>query len=347
MPARQVIEISFGTLVKGMLLVLGIIFLYLIRDVVAIILLSVVIASAMEPAVRALGKWRLPRVLSALLLYIIAFGLFTFVFYLLIPPFLHELRNFISGFPVYLEQVLLEGGKWFRFLPIEITDVSLSITDLTERLDTFVGEHAASFFSVGTSLLGGALSVVFIVVISFYLVVQENGIANFLKIITPIHYESYVIDLWGRAQQKIGRWLQGQIILGMLVGVLVYLGLTLLGVQYALVLALLSALFELIPYFGPIMAAIPAVAIAAMQAPILGLWVLGLYFVVQQLENHLIYPLVVRKTVGLPPILVIVALLTGGRLGGFFGFVLAVPIMASLVEYLNDVAKQKKVFEKR
>jgi predicted PurR-regulated permease PerM len=224
--------------------------------------------------------------------------------------------------------------------------LSLSIADLAERLEVFLREHASTFFAAGSSLLGGALSFGFVIVISFYLAVQENGITTFLRIVTPLKHEAYVVGLWTRSQQKIGRWLQGQIILALLVGALVYLGLTILGVQYALVLALVSALFELIPYFGPIMAAIPGVALALVQSPILGLWVLLLYVLVQQLENHLIYPIVVRKTVGLPPLLVIIALLVGGKLGGFFGFVLAVPVMAALVEYLNDVVEQKRLREK-
>ena len=177
--------------------------------------------------------------------------------------------------------------------------------------------------------------------ISFYLSVQEHGIENFLRIVTPLEHEAYILDLWQRSQRKLGRWFQGQILLGVLVGVMVFLGLTILNIKYAISLAILAAIFEIIPVFGPIMAAIPAVVIAFIQAPLSGLMVLGLFIIVQQFENHLIYPLVVRKTIGVPPLLVVISLVIGGTLGGFYGIILSVPTAAVLVEFLNDIASRK------
>ena len=165
---------------------------------------------------------------------------------------------------------------------------------------------------------------------------------NFLKIITPIEYENYILSLWSRSRRKIGRWIQGQILLGILVGVLVFLGLTILQVEYALSFALLAMVFELIPIFGPILASIPPIIIAFLQNPALGLAVMALYIIIQQFENHLIYPLVVKKVVGVPPLLVILALLVGGQLAGFLGIIIAVPLAATLMEFLNDLEKDKK-----
>ena len=120
--------------------------------------------------------------------------------------------------------------------------------------------------------------------------------------------------------------------MGVLVGVLVFLGLSILGVKYALLLAILSGLFEIIPVFGPIISAVPAIGIAFTQKPILGLSVLIPYSIVQQFENHLIYPLVVRKTIGIPPLLVIISIFIGGTLAGFFGILLAVPMATVFVD---------------
>ncbi|TSC73368.1 MAG: hypothetical protein G01um101470_131 [Parcubacteria group bacterium Gr01-1014_70] len=350
MPNRQIIEISTRTILKVLLFLLGIAALYLIRDVVLILLLSIVIASAIDPGVRRFQQLRLPRPLAVLAIYLITAALFAFVFYLIVPPFISEMRNFATTFPFSLEETV----GYFRtqldiFFSSSPEYVSIPTESLTDRLNTFVNENLVSFFSagssVGSSVFGGVLSFVFVVVLSFYFAVQENGIAHFLKIITPMEHEAYIIDLWARSQQKIGRWLQGQLLLGVLVGMLVYAGLMLLGVKYALILALLAAVFELIPIFGPILAAIPGVLFAFIQAPILALWAILLYVIVQQLENHLIYPLVVRKAVGVPPLLVIIALLIGGKLAGFMGFLLAVPIAAAFLEYINDVAKEKHIFE--
>ncbi|MFC1756974.1 AI-2E family transporter, partial [Patescibacteria group bacterium] len=184
-------------------------------------------------------------------------------------------------------------------------------------------------------------SFVLLIVLSFYFSVQKNGLENFLRIITPAEYEDYALGLWKRSKNKIGKWIQGQILLGILVGMLVYLGLTILQVEYALSFALLAAVFELIPIFGPILASIPPIMLAFLQSPSLGLAVLILFIIIQQFENHLIYPLVVRKIVGIPPILVILSIIIGGSLGGFFGILLAIPVATVVVELLNDVAEKK------
>lgn len=348
MPNHQIIEIATSTLLKIILLALGVVFLYLIRDVLVILLLSIVIASAIEPGVRwFIAKFRFPRVLAVLAIYLMAIAMFALVFYLVIPPMVQELKNFVTTFPVSLEGAFDQArGLLDRTLLFAPDYLRPSAADLSARLNTLFNEQAWQFFSFGSTVFGGAIASVFVVVLSFYFAVQENGISSFLRIITPLQHEAYVIDLWTRSQRKIGKWLQGQLLLGLLVGILVYLGLTLMGVKYALILAVLAAVFELIPIFGPIMAAIPSVLVAFIQSPTLGLWVIVLYVVVQQMENHLIYPLVVRKAVGVPPLLVIIALLIGGKLGGFLGFVLAVPIVAALVEYVNDVAVEKKIYER-
>ncbi|MBL7045777.1 MAG: AI-2E family transporter, partial [Parcubacteria group bacterium] len=144
-------------------------------------------------------------------------------------------------------------------------------------------------------------------------------------------------------QFKIGRWMQGQLILAAIIGVLVYLGLTILGVKHALLLALIAALFELIPVFGPILASIPAIIIGFVDGgATIGLLVVGLYLIIQQFENHLIYPLVVTKVVGVPPLLVILALLIGAQLAGFLGIILSVPVAAAIQEFVKDLQENRK-----
>jgi predicted PurR-regulated permease PerM len=197
-------------------------------------------------------------------------------------------------------------------------------------------------FKTASTVFGGALSFVLIVVISFYLSVQEDGVRDFLKIITPVKSQKYVTDLWRRSQLKIGYWMQGQLLLAVLIGVLVYLGLVVLGVKHALLLAVMAAAFELIPVFGPILAAIPAIVVSSVDGGVTaGLLVTGLYLIIQQFENHLIYPVVVKKIVGISPIVVILALFIGAKLAGFLGALLSVPLSAALMEFVNDVQKDK------
>ncbi len=186
------------------------------------------------------------------------------------------------------------------------------------------------------------MSFVLIIVFSIYFAVQETGIDDFLRVVTPVRHEKYVLSLWKRSQDKIGKWMQGQLLLGLIVGILIYLGLTILSIPHALLLAVLAGLFELIPVFGQFLAALPAVALAFSDGGVTGaLFVIGLYVVVQQFEAHLIYPLVVKKVVGVPPLLVILALLVGAKLAGFLGILLSVPIAAAIQEFVSDIQKTK------
>ena len=153
-----------------------------------------------------------------------------------------------------------------------------------------------------------------------------------------------MIGLWKRAQKKIGYWMQGQILLAVLVGILVYLGLTIVGIKKALFLAVFAAILETIPLFGPILSAIPGIALAYGTGSLsLALLVAGVYLIIQQFENHLIYPLVVKKIVGVPPMVVILALIIGAELGGFLGLLISVPLAATVMEYLDDVQRRKSV----
>ena len=217
----------------------------------------------------------------------------------------------------------------------------VSLKDAITQIQNALAGLSHGFFQTASIIFGGAFSALLTTVISFYLAVEEKGIENFLRVIIPIEREEYTIGLWKRTQGKIGLWLQGQLLLAIVVGVLVYLGLSIMQVPYAMTMAVLAALLEIIPIFGPLIAAVPGIIIGFSVSPSLGLMVIGLYLIIQQFENHLIYPLVVTKIVGIPPTIVIVALLIGTKLAGILGFLLAIPLTTVVVELWNDFEKRK------
>ncbi len=340
MRSPSTIEVTTGTVLRSLLLILGFLFLYAIRDIVLIILVAIIIASAVEPLIVWLTRYKIPRVLSVFLIYLTGIVFFVGLFYLVIPPLAGEVQNFFVSLPVLLDSAFSELRAKFPLLPLDA--VLPAIRDLTINADITIREALSGAFKTTSALFSGIVAFFLVFVISFYLAVQEDGISNVLRVIVPREHEEYVIGLWKRSQRKIGRWLQGQLLLGVIVGVIVFIALSILQVHYAFLLAVLSAAFELIPYFGPVMAAIPAIAIAAIQKPILGLLVAGIFVLVQQMENHLIYPQVVRKTVGVHPLLAVISLLIGGKLAGLMGLIIAIPIAVVLVEYLSDVENRKK-----
>jgi predicted PurR-regulated permease PerM len=202
---------------------------------------------------------------------------------------------------------------------------------------------ANSFSSVFTTIwgvIGGLAALLVVLVLAFYIVVEDDRARKYFKNLAPVEYQPYISQLIGKMQTKMGAWLRAQIILGLIVGVAVYIGLSLLGVKYALLLALMAGLFELIPYAGPVLSLIPAVLISFVQSPIKGLFVIILYLVVQQLENNILVPKIMQKVVGLNPVVSIVAMLIGWKLGGVLGAILAIPVATMAAVLLEDLFEE-------
>ncbi|MEK7553041.1 MAG: AI-2E family transporter [Patescibacteria group bacterium] len=334
------IDITSASIIRVVLWLTLFWFLYYLRDLVLLILLSVVIASAIEPAVRWLGRYRLPRVPAVLVVYVLVFALLFSLLPLFFVPVFSDLIEISATLPAKLGSLSFlnaPGG-----LISKISDLNYFANLSTSIQGAFSG-LSKGFFEAVSVVFGGFFSFVMIVVVSFYLAVQDDGVGNFLRLIVPARHEKYVLNLWHRSEQKIGRWMQGQMLLGLLVGVIVYLGLSILQIEHALILALMAAGFELIPVFGPVLSAVPAVLIGFTASAATGLLVAGLYIIIQQFENHLLYPLVVRKIVGVPSIIVILALITGAKLAGFLGILLAVPAATLLMELLNDLEQRKRI----
>ena len=274
--------------------------------------------------------------------------MFLTIIYLFIPIIVHEFAGFVNAVPQLLQTITnffgtdsqsVETIKSVIGNPADYStqDILASTKGIFTGIGSGIISTTAGFFQTLTTII-------LITVISFYLSVQENGIETFLRILSPKKNEVYVIDLWSRSQAKIAKWMQGQLVLGLIIGVLVYIGLAVMGVPYALLLALLAGMFEIIPIFGPLLAMVPAVLLAFSSAgATLALSVIIFYIIVQRLENDLIYPLVVNKVTGVNPLVVILALLVGAKLAGLWGVLLSVPVVSALMEYINDIQKEKEI----
>ncbi|MEK7198266.1 MAG: AI-2E family transporter, partial [Patescibacteria group bacterium] len=187
----------------------------------------------------------------------------------------------------------------------------------------------------------GIISFIVVLVVSFYLSLSRGALDGFLSSVMPPQFEAYVHGLWIRAQKKMGRWLQAQLLLSIFIFVVVGIGLWILGVEYAFLIAIIAGMLEIVPFVGPIVAAGLAILLALSQSAILGVWVLIFFVAIQQLENHVLVPLLIKKLVGLNPVTIILAILVGAKLGGVLGMLLAVPLAAVVDEFFDDLAKRK------
>lgn len=340
------VSITAGTVVTTLFVLVGAYLLWLLRDLALLMLTAIIIASAIEPGVAFFIRYRMPRFVSALLVYALVFGAVFSILFFFFPPIIADAANFLSAMPRYLDTINITAP---------LTDITNSVSAVTSQsqtqsyvqtlvsLQSLFASSSGSVLQLLITFFGGIFSLVLVIVLSFYFVLQDTGVDDFIRLVMPVRYEEYYVDLWRRSQKKIGLWMQGQILLSVIVGILVYLGLLIIGVPYALLLAIFTAMIEIIPVFGSIIAGVVAVIVGYSDGGVaIAAIVAGLYVVVNQFESNLIYPLIVKKIVGIPPLLVIVALIAGYTLAGFLGAILSVPVSAVLLEFISDFDKRKR-----
>ncbi len=341
------ITITPGTMVAAIAIGAVAYALWLLRDIVLLVLTAIVIASAIEPGVMFFTKRRIHRIVAVTFMYLMVFGSLFGLVYAFLPPILSETQSFLSSAPQYLDTLNLPSsltGIPETARTMASTEQSQSIFDTLFAFQSAFADTSGGVVRVISTFFGGIFSLFLVIVLSFYFAVQSTGVEDFIKLATPAKHEKYAVGLWQRAQRKIGQWMQGQLLLSLISGTITYLGLLILGVPYALLLAVIAAVMNLVPVFGSLIAGVFATIVAFGSGGLtLALIVAGLFVIINQFEGNLLYPLVVNKVVGIPPLLVILALLVGGSLAGFLGVVLSIPLAAAFREFLTDVERTKRM----
>ena len=341
-------SISTGTMIRACLVLLGFFLVWYLRELMLVIFTSIIVASFVESAIPSFHKFKINRVLAIVALYVTFILISALLFYLFAPLLITEVYNFSSFLSTYIPGIsFIDYFKSDAFSGAKDVVASLpqnlSVSSLLLVSKAFILNLSGGFFQTLSAAFGSVFNVGLIVLISFYLSIQERGIETFLRIILPISIEEYVVDLWTRSSRKIALWVRGQMLLGVLIGILTYLVLSLLGIKYALLLALVAGIMELIPY-GILVALVPAVSFSYLSGGASSaLMVAGAYFIIHQFEVFLFAPLVIKKIVGLSPIVIILAALIGFDLGSFWGVLLAIPTAVLLVEFTTDLEKHKAI----
>lgn len=338
-PDRDVhLTISMESILRIVLVGLVLWFLYGIRSVLAVLLVSLIFSSAIDPWVSSMQRRGIPRAIGILLILVIALGIVSLVVALFIPALVREVRDVAQSFPTLYER-LAKTTAFDQFFsqPEVVEGIRKSLQSFDQALVRITGP----IFSGLSSAVGGLVSFIGIVVLTFYLSLEESGIRRFLASVVPPRFQPYITRLTNRIQGRMGQWLRGQLLLSLIIGSLSFLALWVLGVKYALLLALIAGLTELIPIAGPIIGAIPAIFFAFTDSPWKALAVLIVYLVIQQLENNLIVPRVMQKATGLNPIVVILVMLIGAKLAGIVGIILAVPVALIVSAFLQDFLEER------
>jgi predicted PurR-regulated permease PerM len=278
-----------------------------------------------------------------LILYIVLFSLISLVIILLLPPVTHQVQNLTNDFPHYWQRV---SSGLSVFEDFSATDAAgENVQDFLKDVGQTLSLSGRGVADTVINVFGGIFSFMVILVITFYFLLEENAIKKILRFTTPAKYQPYFTQLLLKMQEKIGLWLRGQIALSLIIALIVFVGLNIFGIffpvfaKYALVLALLAFLLEFVPYLGPILAAVPSIFVGVTHSLALAGAVAVFYMVMQWLENNLIVPQVMRRAVGLNPIIVITALMIGARVGGIMGMVLAIPVTTAILVVAEELFK--------
>ena len=338
------INISSLTIVKIIIVAVLLYFFYLIKDILAILFVSLILASALDPMVDWMQQKKISRGISVLMLYFLLLSLIITVIVLIIPPINQEVSKLANNFPTYLDKIIYgvhtikEYSTKYGFLE----SIKASLSSFSANLQGTAG----GVFSTVSGIFGSIFSFFLVLVITFYMLVEENAMKKIIWSVVPGEHQLYIMRLVNRMQVKIGLWLRGQLILNVTIAVMVYIGLWILGVEYALVLALIAGIAESVPYFGPTIGAIPAVFLAFTQRPMLAVFVAAMYYITQLVENNILAPKIMEKTVGLNPIVSIVALMIGYKIAGVVGAILSIPVATAVGVFLEDFFGGQKEKEK-
>ena len=329
------INISSNTIFRTIMILLVFGFLFYISDILLLLFIAFVIVSAITPLVDRMEKVKIPRVAGALMIFLTFFVGFGYLISLAVPPLITQAEQLFSNLPTFLTS--LANNPWVHYI------FNPGDTDNSEGILKILGSSFTSMgiFSQAGSFLSRLLYFAVLFSLSFYMVIQKNALSKTIRYVLPEEHEEYVVSLVERIQEKMGRWLQGQLILDLIVGTAVYVVLYFLGIPYAFILAIVAGILEFIPTIGPTISAFIAIAVALTISPVTALFVLIAFVIIQQLENHVIVPLVMKKAVGLNPVIVIVVLLIGAKLGGPIGAVMAVPITTALSVFISDLLEKE------
>jgi len=324
MPSK--IEVSHRTIIFTTFFLIGLWLLLQIMQIILALFVAVVLMSALNPLVDKMERKYFPRILAIILVYAVILSGFILIIASVIPPLVEQTSILINQAPLQIQQL--------GFLGI---DPNLLISQMPN-----LAEIPANILKFSLGLFSNIVALLAVFLITFYLLLERKDLQHHLIVLFGEGQEKRAADFINKAEKRLGGWVRGEIILMTIIAVMTYLGLRILGIEFALPLALLAGVLEIVPNIGPIISSVPAIIAGLAISPLMGLAVAALYFLIQQLENTLIVPKVMEKTAGVNPLVTILSLAIGFKLGGIIGAILAVPVVLLLQVVASEVFTSKR-----
>lgn len=319
----QKIEISSKTIFFTVLFLIFLKVLYLSRELIYALFIAFIFMSALKPAVYFFERYKVPHLLSVLFVFLTAVASVVAALSLVMPPLIQESISFFKNLPQLISTTFPGLSYYFNF-----GSIAGFLPDITKN-----------FVKVISEIFSNLIFIVTINFFTFYFLLEEKFLKNILNKFLEKSQAEKIADILDKVEDRMGAWVRGEALLMTIIGLSTYIGLTLLGISYALPLAIMAGFLEVIPNIGPIISSIPAFFVGLSISPFMGFSVGALYIVIQQLENNLIVPLVMRKAVGLNPIITLIALTIGLKLGGSLGILISVPTALCVETILTEITK--------
>jgi len=337
MDERKVtIEFSFNTFLWVIAIIAAIWLAITLKEVIVALLLAFILAMAINPLVDYFQKKKVPRTISVVGVILAVAAIIFLVIRLIVPPFASEITGIINNRAEYVVKIT----GYLQHLSPQLRD-NVSVF-LNTSINSLGNLNVEGLVTSARGLFNGIVEVILVLVLCFYLLQNNKGVEGAVVAYVPKQHQKRTLSIYRKISKKMTFWLRGQVILGLLIFVISLVGLTILKVDYALTLAVMAGLLEVLPVIGPIVAGGLAVLVALTQSPLLALIVFAFYVLLQQLENHILVPQVMKKSLGLNPIAVILAIIIGGKLLGFVGILISVPVAAAIGVLMEEFIKKQE-----
>ncbi len=323
------VEVSYRTIVFAAVFAAFLWFLLQIRTVILIVFVALILMSALNPSVKKLEQLRIPRWLAIFLIYLVILIVLSIGLGGVVPPLVDQTSNLINQIPDFFRQ--------FKIMGIDEKIVASQLSQFT-AIPANIAKLIFGVFSNLVEVLGLA-------VITFYLLMERKNLDHYLLLLFGEENDKKIEMVIDKIEARLGSWVRSEIVLMTFVGILNYVGFRVIGLNYALPLAILAFLLEIVPNLGPTIAALPAVLIALTISPIHALATAGWCFLVQQIENTILVPRIMKKIAGVNPLVTIISLAIGFKLAGVGGAVLAVPAFIALEVIITAVSSSRRFKE--
>ncbi len=310
----------------------GLYFLYKVKTILLPFIFAFFLAYLLNPLVEFVEKKKVPRVFAIFVVYTIVFTLFTGIVVFGVPVLLEELNKLIQAIPILSAEIHkiissfeTEYSNFALPQAVKIA-VSESIHDMESGLVDIVRSGTDAVFQLFSYIVSFIVAPVF----AFYILKDFRRIKNSFEMTIPRKYRSDVMAVVRDVDDIISGFIRGHLTISAVVGTLTGIGMYLIGADFAVIIGFIAAVAELIPYLGPFIAAVPAISLSLLVSKKTALYAVAVIVIVQQLENSVISPKILGHNLGLHPLIIIFALLSGGKLLGFAGLLLGVPLAAVL-----------------